>query len=415
MNNKKVVVAHFAQQHSLETAIAVQKAGMLTKYVTTLYNRKGTILYIIRSLISKEDKLKINKKQDNRLPNKKVIQYCEVLTLVLKVLNRIPKMKRMRDFLREYIVKHFNLKVGKYVVKNDIDIFISYDTYCLQSFEMIKKRSPKTKLVIDMSAPYMPYMDTIFLTQCQKIDNALDMESELFEKLYVNCLQRARKELILADYFLVASEFTKQSLQAFGVDSNKIFICPYGLHENYQLTPKKSALEKDKFRCIFVGNVTSKKGIQIFLDVAKKLKNENFEFLVIGQYDPCAHCYQDNKDFVNFKGILSHENVLCEMRGADVLIFPTLADGYGFVVTEALSMGTPVICSKNAGASDVIENYYNGFTVDINDEDAIIEHLIWMQTHGREYEQMIPNAIESVKDITWDLYYKNVLNMLKSI
>ena len=51
------------------------------------------------------------------------------------------------------------------------------------------------------------------------------------------------------------------------------------------------------------------------------------------------------------------------VKAADAFVFPTLQDQFGYVVIEALASGLPVICSKKAGVSSIIENGKNGYLV----------------------------------------------------
>ena len=65
----------------------------------------------------------------------------------------------------------------------------------------------------------------------------------------------------------------------------------------------------------------------------------------------------------NYLGPMPHDKVLQEMRKADVFIFPSLFEGFGMVITEAMSQGTPVIATDRTCAVDLIKNGENGWVI----------------------------------------------------
>ncbi len=60
-------------------------------------------------------------------------------------------------------------------------------------------------------------------------------------------------------------------------------------------------------------------------------------------------------------------------RGADVFVLPTLEDTWGVVVLEAMVLGKPVLCSKWAGAAEIVVDGENGYIFDPYNPEAIAE------------------------------------------
>ena len=67
---------------------------------------------------------------------------------------------------------------------------------------------------------------------------------------------------------------------------------------------------------------------------------------------------------------LPHSQVLDVMMESDVLVLPSLGEGFGLVVTEALACGLPVIVTPNVGASDLVRDGQEGFVVPVCSADA---------------------------------------------
>jgi glycosyltransferase involved in cell wall biosynthesis len=91
-------------------------------------------------------------------------------------------------------------------------------------------------------------------------------------------------------------------------------------------------------------------------------------------------------------------------RAADVLVFPTLCDGFGMVVTEAFSQGLPVITTARAGAADLVRHSENGLIISPGDALALAESLDWCATHRIELKAMRRAASETAASWQWHDY-----------
>jgi len=69
-------------------------------------------------------------------------------------------------------------------------------------------------------------------------------------------------------------------------------------------------------------------------------------------------------------------------------VFPTILEGFGRNIIEAMACGLPVITTPNCAGPDLIEDGVSGFIVPICDIDAICERLCWIYSHPDEATQM---------------------------
>jgi len=88
------------------------------------------------------------------------------------------------------------------------------------------------------------------------------------------------------------------------------------------------------------------------------------------------------------------------MRRCHVHVYPTLLDGFGRNIIEAMASGLPVITTPNCCGPDLIEDGVTGFIVPIRDIDAICDRLAWLDDHPQEAIEMGERARARVVSLT---------------
>nr|WP_285889738.1 glycosyltransferase [Neobacillus niacini] len=241
------------------------------------------------------------------------------------------------------------------------------------------------------------------------------LKQEVQSSSYLKTLCDSKKEIELGQYFLVASSFSERSLNYSGVPSDRIFKCTYGIDSSFFSVKIKNVYEKRRLNCIFIGKVSQKKGAFYLLDAIKDIDLEKFSFRFIGEYDEQSKYYNDFKDKCDFEGHVTKDKLLHFFSKADILIFPSLADGFGLSVLEALSCGIPTICSDNSGVSDLIEDGYNGFVVRTGNSKDIYEKLVWFDQNRDKLPSMSDNARKTAKSYSWDKYDDLIKTTIENI
>jgi glycosyltransferase involved in cell wall biosynthesis len=90
---------------------------------------------------------------------------------------------------------------------------------------------------------------------------------------------------------------------------------------------------------------------------------------------------------LNFPGTLPQEQLARAMRNSSVLVLPSLEEGFGLVVPQALNSGCPSIVSDRVGAGDYIRHRENGSRFPVGDAGALAAELLWWEAHpGRAIE-----------------------------
>ena len=121
------------------------------------------------------------------------------------------------------------------------------------------------------------------------------------------------------------------------------------------------------------------------------------------------------KKNVKIMGSVSHQQLKKLYQQATVLALPSIDEGFGMVVTEAMASGIPVICSDHVGAGELVQDYQQGFIVPHANVQALAACLAWCYQHREACFEMGRCAQQTVKSLTWDHYGQQVYSLYQQI
>lgn len=216
-------------------------------------------------------------------------------------------------------------------------------------------------------------------------------------------LQRKDEELRLADIIFVASSFTARTLNAYDGKLAPVQVIPYGFPPVVENRTYHSDVKKP-LRLLFVGGLSQRKGIaDLFAAVANI--GEGVELTVVGRKTN-AECSALDEALSRHKWIpsLPHGEVLSLMREHDVLVFPSLFEGFGLVITEAMSQGTPVITTDRTAGPDLITHGENGWIIEAGSTPALQEAIVKLVGKPELVAAAGRAAMETAKLRPWEKY-----------
>jgi glycosyltransferase involved in cell wall biosynthesis len=224
------------------------------------------------------------------------------------------------------------------------------------------------------------------------------------------------QEPLWANGWVVASSFTGSTLIEHGVPAEAIHIVPYGVtHENFSIRPQAPAKDQP-FTIIYVGNINQLKGVTYLLDAMRLLKTNNIRLVICTRFITYPELLEPYADLhIDIKTGLSGAMLAEAIHRADVFVFPSLGDGFGHVILEAMACGVPVIASTNSCGPDVIVEGEDGFVVPIRSAQAIAEKLAWGIDHRSELAIMGEKAAVQASHFTWQKYRQDIINAYRSM
>jgi glycosyltransferase involved in cell wall biosynthesis len=130
---------------------------------------------------------------------------------------------------------------------------------------------------------------------------------------------------------------------------------------------------------LFIGRLVMRKGLNFLLQACAILKArgyEQFSLMIIGEgeseADLKAMAHQLDLPNIIWQGRVAYDQVGRYFANADVFVFPTLEDVWGMVLLEAMACGKPALCSRWAGAAEVmVIDGQNGYQFEPRDPERL--------------------------------------------
>jgi glycosyltransferase involved in cell wall biosynthesis len=227
-------------------------------------------------------------------------------------------------------------------------------------------------------------------------------------------LSRKDDELALADAVIVASGFVRSTLETHKAFTTPIHVVPYGSPPPLARPPLARA-SHEPLRVLYVGSLGQRKGLSYALEAIDSLGN-TVRLTLIGR-PTTSHCAPLNAALQRHSWIASlpHAQILEQMRQHDVLLFPTLFDGFGLVITEALSQGLPVITTAHSGAPECIRDGVEGFIVPIRSSQAIAERLLQLAHNREQLFAMREACLRRAAELSWAGYENGLVQAVDQV
>lgn len=228
-------------------------------------------------------------------------------------------------------------------------------------------------------------------------------------------LARKDEELSLADEVFVASSFTQSTLLEAGLGLKKIHVIPYGAPRTATEIISENSRSRNLLRVLFVGALRQHKGLSYLLQAVDLLSPAAVQLTLIGR-PAIGTCAPLRAAITKHRHVASlpHAEILAEMHRHDVFVFPSLFDGFGLVLLEAMSQGLPVITTAHSAGPDIITDGKEGFIVPIRSPEAIAEKLQLLHDDRDRLHQMGTCALRRAREFSWTNYEKQLVAMLRA-
>ena len=191
------------------------------------------------------------------------------------------------------------------------------------------------------------------------------------------------------DRIVVGSEFAKrQASHELGVPADKFRVAYYGVQTRFEPGPKPEALVRrlgldGKVVALFMGTLEARKNLAFLLDAWSEVSRErpDVRLVVAGSGPQLARLRRQARRLglerhVIFTGHLPEAEKVDYYRAADLLVFPSLMEGFGLVVVEAMSCGLPAVISNRGSLPELLCDGEGGFVCDPGQRATFVRSVL---------------------------------------
>ncbi len=284
------------------------------------------------------------------------------------------------------------------------DLFVGWAHYVNSCIPIAKKRG--ALVVLESGSCHIVHQEAL-------LQQEYDRWGISFRPIYAPTKEKMLAEYQQADYIMTLSSFAQKSFIAQGLPTQKIRMVPCGSDVAYFIPQQPMnaiiAERKKKFRVLFVGLVALRKGVQYLLEAWHKagLPPNQTELIIVGalQQDFMQIIKQlPISANVTFVGPTDRATLQKYYQQASVFVLPSIEEGFGMVIGEAMASGLPVICSINSAGPDLIVHQQHGFLIPAGKSDNIAHWLTWCYNNQDEAAVMGLHAQQHIQAWTWERY-----------
>jgi glycosyltransferase involved in cell wall biosynthesis len=214
-----------------------------------------------------------------------------------------------------------------------------------------------------------------------------------------------------ADKIVALTHQEKQYIETrFAVPSEKIVVIHHVLPLYFRNLPDRESSRK--FKILYVGLWHERKGVKYLMEALERLNEEGYNFSVtlagvrVAESVVRAHLTEHLSSKVDIIPYIQHSCLPQIYLKHSVFVFPSLYEGFGKVLTEAMAAGIPIITTQAGVAEELIEDGRNGVVIPYQDAQAIYQALVWSINHPELLNNYGKNARKLIDGMDFEQSYQ---------
>lgn len=391
------VVVHSGGRDHYQVAIAMAEAGLLDRLVTDVFfpADRPSARFLLQLLPDNVRELLLRRNHPE-LPSRLTDQCLRVgiRDLLLARLPRISLDTRRRSTRS---ADHILGKAAGRLARRHRSGLVTYSYYAYDAIQTFGGPALLFQL-----HPHPATMRRLLRHELAlHPDCTISLEQEWELALPEEDFERLVEEPRMASHILVASSFTRDSLVENGIPLQSISVIPYGVDLERFRPAERVASPDPRLHLLFVGRINQRKGIKYLLQALRLLPPGLVRLTICGRVVDGLELFEPFVEQVQIRPSVSEAELLAAYQQADLFVFPSVAEGFGQVLLEALACGLPVLSTTHTAAPDLISSGVEGFVVEPGRPDLLAEHITWAAGHRPELERMRAAARARAEHFTW--------------
>lgn len=236
------------------------------------------------------------------------------------------------------------------------------------------------------------------------------------------------RSLKRCDRIIAISECTKRdAVRLYGIEADKIKVIPLGVSERFRPSTdgEKSAF-RERFRLperylLYVGTIEPRKNLSMLLEAYRAVVDAgaNVRLVIAGKK---GWLYEDFfrkvrelhlEDEVLIPGFVPEEDLPALYSLADAFVYPSLYEGFGLPVLEAMACGTPVVCSNTSSLPEVAGNA--GLLIPPTEPHAWAQALGQVTRNTELRAELRDSGLRQAGRFRWEKTARETLEVYRSV
>ena len=262
---------------------------------------------------------------------------------------------------------------GAYVLHSTLSQNIPH--YSLQGYD---PRLTLFPLLLKLTRPEMvpdivhttPDYGIFFRKQCPLVLTFHNYVLDSFMREYSTSLQKihyktdlkwfTRRAVEVPDVTLTAvSSFIADMVKSELNIDRVIHVIRNGI-DTEKFSPASMCGHNGRIRVLFSGNASPRKGVQWLEAIASRIKDVADMYIATGLR---GHICRFQGSHIKTIGQVSNDDMPALYNRMDILVFPTVREGFGLVAAEAMACGLPVVCTDGSSLPELVDDGQGGFRV----------------------------------------------------
>jgi glycosyltransferase involved in cell wall biosynthesis len=187
-----------------------------------------------------------------------------------------------------------------------------------------------------------------------------------------------------ADIITAVSHFTANLVEQDMKLTNNITVIYNGIDHSV-FTPGRTRKYIETINVLFCGKLSTRKGAHWLVPIAEKL-DKNINILYTSGLQPTGMSL--NHPQLKCVGSIPYRQMPALYQNADILLFPTVREGFGLAAAEAMACGLPVVATDCSSLPELIDDGKGGFLCPLGNVDAFAEKINFLAENPQLRREM---------------------------
>jgi len=221
-------------------------------------------------------------------------------------------------------------------------------------------------------------------------------------------------------YFIANSEFTQNNLLNYGVEKDKLKLIYCGVDVKKCTTIEVEKEKRPTICC--VSRLVKYKKIDVLIRALSQVKKEipDIQCNIIGtgpEFEKLEELVKELnlEDNVNFLGFIrSHGDVLKVIKKSHIFCLPSIVEGFGIVVIEAMACSTPYVCSRIPPLKEITDDGRGGLLFEKEDSRDLAQKLLLLLKNKELYDKCVREGLKLAPRYDWQGIARDTESFYKS-